>query len=96
MEAGGSWTAADVERMHHEQHGMCAYCSAPWEHVDHKTPLARGGDNWPSNLQLLCAFHNTSKGALTDTEYRSVHKLDLYLGPSATVDASPPCTMVMV
>jgi 5-methylcytosine-specific restriction endonuclease McrA len=34
------------------------------------TPLSRRGSDWPWNIQLLCAFHNSSKGELTDGEYR--------------------------
>ena len=32
-------------------------------HVDHITPLARGGKTVVENLQVLCEFHNLSKGA---------------------------------
>lgn len=75
--ADGTWNKSDVEALSVQQGGACAYCSASWEHVDHKTPLVRGGSNWPTNLQLLCGHHNTSKGRMTDEEYRAVHKLDL-------------------
>lgn len=68
--ADGYYTPADIESIAHSQGGLCAYCDAPWEHVDHMIPLVRGGTNWPDNLQLLCAHHNTSKGAWTDAEYR--------------------------
>ena len=37
-------------------------------------PLSRpGSSNWPWNIQLLCAFHNSQKGELTDAEYRELH-----------------------
>jgi len=33
--------------------------------VDHKQPLARGGDNRWENLQILCRWHNRAKCAGT-------------------------------
>ena len=40
----------------------CAYCGQPAEHLDHITPLSRGGIDHPSNWQPLCATCNLSKG----------------------------------
>lgn len=37
--------------------------------VDHKTPIAKGGDNSMSNLQTLCRSCNSSKGAKTMSEW---------------------------
>jgi len=70
--AEGSHTAEDVKRLHAEQGGQCVYC--PKElgdsyHVDHIKPLSRGGSNWPSNLQLLCARCNNNKRATDPDEY---------------------------
>lgn len=52
------------------QQGLCANCKtkllksgANNYHVDHIIPLSRGGSNWPSNLQCLCAACNLSKHA---------------------------------
>ena len=74
---GGSYTADDIKRLADEQGGLCAYCDSPWDHVDHKHPVSRGGTSWPENLQLLCAFHNASKGAMTDGEYRAYMRITL-------------------
>lgn len=82
--ADGRWSPSDVIRLEVDQNGTCAYCDAPWNHRDHKTPLSVGGDNTAANLQLLCTFHNTSKGARTDAEYRARHNW-----PSS---GKPPCS----
>ena len=39
----------------------CAICGHPAEHLDHVTPLSRGGTDHPSNLQPLCARCNLRK-----------------------------------
>lgn len=41
----------------------CAYCAAPWEHMDHKVPLSLGGEHSPHNVVPACSFCNLSKGA---------------------------------
>src|ERR1017187_8031238 len=33
----------------------CAYCSGPYEHIDHAIPLSKGGSLWPSNLVPSCS-----------------------------------------
>lgn len=71
LKAEGKHTAGDVRSMFVSQRGLCL-CGADLTlgfHVDHKRPLSRGGSNWPENLQLLCPFCNTSKGAKTMEEW---------------------------
>jgi hypothetical protein len=55
-------------------HGKCVYCGRdlsglldglPLEHSDHIVPLARGGLNDVSNLQLVCRKHNLKKSTST-------------------------------
>lgn len=52
----------------------CYYCSVilqPEEvHIEHKTPVARGGTNKRKNLALSCARCNLSKGRKTEAEFR--------------------------
>ena len=60
-------TSDDVDRIIQAQNFRCACCgisvkSRESRHVDHITPLAKGGSNGPSNLQILCVRCNLSKG----------------------------------
>ncbi|MXW30206.1 MAG: HNH endonuclease [Chloroflexi bacterium] len=62
----------------------CGWAPSRWIHphqlaradgvfeLDHKIPLARGGDNGMANLQVLClpCHDGKSKGNLTDAEWR--------------------------
>lgn len=76
--AAGDFTDADVLRLWQVQRGECLHCGArlgnTFEgadfHVDHLTPLSRGGSNWPRNLALACPACNLSKGAKTPAEFR--------------------------
>jgi 5-methylcytosine-specific restriction endonuclease McrA len=64
--AEGSHTAADVQRIYEAQKGKCVCCHKKLNgkyHVDHIQPLARGGSNWPDNLQALCPTCNMRKSA---------------------------------
>jgi 5-methylcytosine-specific restriction endonuclease McrA len=65
--AEGSHSAEDIKKIYEKQKGVCAACGVEFfemnYHVDHIYPLCLGGSNWPSNLQLLCASCNCSKGA---------------------------------
>ena len=65
---GGTVTLSDVKALY-DMGGGCAYCGAPAEHVDHATPLARGGSGGPENLVLACATCNCSKGTQTVLEF---------------------------
>jgi len=64
--AEGFYTPQDIERINARQNYKCVECgwSTKYErHVDHIMPLALGGSNWPSNLQVLCPICNLKKGA---------------------------------
>lgn len=62
------------------QRGKCVYCSTAISdsrgnyEVDHKTPLARQGEDAPTNLQALCRGCNKEKGARTHREYMHYRK----------------------
>lgn len=64
--AEGKHSGADVSRIVVLQNGKCAYCRCKISgkfHVDHIMPLAKGGTNWPNNLQILCQPCNNKKSA---------------------------------
>lgn len=65
--ATGKHSVADLREIGVLQKGKCAYCTtrltADNRHVDHITPLVRGGTNGRANLQLLCQPCNNRKHA---------------------------------
>lgn len=66
LQNGGSYTKADVLELLRRQKHRCVYCRGslkPKFHVDHITPLARGGSNDRHNIQLLCPSCNHRKHA---------------------------------
>lgn len=74
--AEGSHNGLDIRAIFEAQRGMCANCQTKLfksgkqkYHVDHIMPLARGGSNWPDNLQCLCPTCNLSKGAKHPVEW---------------------------
>lgn len=42
---------------------VCAYCGAPWTHLDHVKPIALGGPHCLSNLRPACAPCNRRKSS---------------------------------
>lgn len=74
--AEGTHTATDITRILDAQRGLCANCHAKLFksgknkfHADHIIPLAKGGSNWPDNIQCLCPTCNTSKHAKDPIEW---------------------------
>ena len=80
--AEGFFTAEDVERIHAEQKGRCAYyghcgnligprktSTRERQHRDHIISLAAGGTNWPRNIQLTCGSCNMKKKATDPIDF---------------------------
>lgn len=71
--AEGFHTEKEAASLYVQQGRKCAYCRARLtkteRHLDHIVALARGGSNWPSNLQWLCASCNLSKSAKDPIDY---------------------------
>jgi 5-methylcytosine-specific restriction endonuclease McrA len=61
---------------------ICGYCGRRYPldrlTVDHINPIARGGDNKPTNLVCACFDCNLSKGKKTLSEYLEYLMLEGY------------------
>lgn len=60
----GSFNARDIKEIYDLQKGRCAYCKTKLKrgrHIDHITPLSRGGSNERRNIQLTCAKCNSRR-----------------------------------
>lgn len=70
--ASGQYTDQDVLDCMLQQGGRCFYCVKPLTsgfHVEHMTPLSRGGSNGPENIVCACPTCNLSKGTKTAAEF---------------------------
>ena len=71
--AEGNHSHEDINKLWEVQKNTCACCrkkiTRKNAHIDHIIPLALGGSNFATNLQLLCAFCNISKGAKHPLEF---------------------------
>lgn len=68
----GKHDAHDIIGLVRIQGGKCAWCRRSvikQRHVDHIIPIALGGSNNRSNLQILCPPCNRSKGSLHPIEF---------------------------
>jgi 5-methylcytosine-specific restriction endonuclease McrA len=66
-------TRAHMLLLREAQDHCCRYCGtlllAGQTHLDHRTPLARGGTHEPSNVCLACARCNLKKSTMTEPEF---------------------------
>lgn len=60
-----------ASRLFESQRGQCANCRKKLDvyHIDHITPLALGGANEDSNIQLLCPPCNWRKNAMHPIDF---------------------------
>lgn len=68
----GKFSLKEIQELLEVQKGCCNYCGADItvdRHIDHKTPLSRGGSNWIENIQLLCPSCNLQKYTKTHEEF---------------------------
>lgn len=74
----GHFRPSDIRALLVLQNGKCNCCQADLVkyHIDHVVPVARGGTDYPENLQLLCPACNWRKGDRFPHEF---YGLDLLL-----------------
>lgn len=69
----GSYSGDDVKLKLELQKNKCLGCFSAIDglnyHIDHITPIAKGGMNTPDNIQILCPHCNLSKGAKYQEEF---------------------------
>jgi hypothetical protein len=72
MGSGGVHTEAEWFALVAEFNGCCAYCGDSMTRMrrEHRVPLVRGGSNDISNILPSCGPCNSSKGSLTEDEFR--------------------------
>ena len=70
-----AWPKGLKRELMRRQDNTCTYCGyrrrAASLDIDHVIPVARGGSNDPSNLQVICRRCNQRKGVQTDEEFRA-------------------------
>jgi len=73
IRANGSHTRKEIEYIFEKQGRRCANCQmliyGKNKHLDHIFPLSKGGTEYASNLQWLCASCNCGKGAKSPVEW---------------------------
>jgi 5-methylcytosine-specific restriction endonuclease McrA len=73
LNAGGTFTTEQVKELYEKQHGNCAICfnGVEYEEIarDHVMPLAKGGSNDISNIQILCYDCNSKKNSKDPIQY---------------------------
>lgn len=77
FEAGGNYTPNDIADIFDLQDGRCCYCGMPFHdrkdfHIDHFTPISKGGDNSPANIVLACVSCNLSKSDHLFEDWRAL------------------------
>jgi len=58
-----SWRTLRTLILERDGH-RCQLCARPAEHVDHITPVIRGGTDHPNNLRATCARCNLTRGEM--------------------------------
>jgi len=75
----GSLPARYDDALYEDQHGLCYYCGASLEetgqHIEHMTPLSRGGAHALYNLVLSCPTCNLRKHTKTAEEFIEQRRL---------------------
>ena len=69
----GEWSQEEWDTLCELANHKCMCCGKEETVRDHIVPIADGGDNWITNLQVLCRSCNSSKGNRHSIDYRPEH-----------------------
>lgn len=72
VEGGGDFDERDIAEIKAALDGRCRFCDSPLgpkPHVEHLTPVSRGGSSAPRNLSLACGPCNLAKTNKTLSEF---------------------------
>lgn len=70
--SGGAYTDAELSTVRKLLGNRCRFCDSPLEdggHVEHLTPVSRGGSSYLRNITLSCAKCNLAKTNKTLSEF---------------------------
>jgi 5-methylcytosine-specific restriction endonuclease McrA len=70
--SGGTYTDAELSTVRELLGNRCRFCDAPLDnggHVEHLTPVSRGGSSYLRNITLSCARCNLAKTNKTLAEF---------------------------
>ena len=70
--SGGAFTETELSTVRKLLGNRCRFCDAPLEdggHVEHLTPVSRGGSSFLGNITLSCAKCNLAKTNKTLSEF---------------------------
>lgn len=78
----GIWTndVSIEQELYTKQDGQCYYCHCPIDlfnrtfHLEHCTPLSRGGKHCITNVVLSCPSCNLKKGSKTEEEFTNAKR----------------------
>jgi len=71
-------SAIQLHELWEKQNGLCALTGRALDvmaEIDHILPIAKGGDNSPSNSRWLCREANQAKHCLTDEQFFELCRL---------------------
>lgn len=79
--AEGFCSDIDAMGIRNQQNDRCLYCGVNLHgggELDHKTPVSKGGDNWPENMAWACTTCNRDKYNKAAEEFMLFRKLRGY------------------
>ena len=68
-----TWLGEWAETLRHYK-WRCAYCTGPFESIDHFTPVSQGGATWVGNVVPACLACQMAKGGQLPQEVTTIQQ----------------------